>query len=247
MSRKYKNPPIVEAVCEFQFDPQGDWDIAMPGLIYERVQNPFKTRKAAKHVNIEVTSGESGIQQQVQPTERIQFIRDDGNALIQVGPHLLTINHLKPYPSWEDFLPLIKQGFEAYHEVASPEKLARIGLRYINRIEIPSQEVDVQHYFRFVPHVEDDLAEQINAFIIGIQVTYDKGRDALRVQLANASARQPSYSDFILDLDYGLLEAEQLALSNAFQWVETAHSRIEDAFEACIREPLRDLFEEEQT
>lgn len=30
MVRKYKNPPIIEALCEFQFGPDSSWDLAMP-------------------------------------------------------------------------------------------------------------------------------------------------------------------------------------------------------------------------
>src|SRR2546430_7525943 len=29
MSKKYKKPPIVEAVCEFQFEEDSSWDLAI--------------------------------------------------------------------------------------------------------------------------------------------------------------------------------------------------------------------------
>ena len=39
--RVYKNPPISEAVCEFQFSNPDDWNIACSGLLYERVKKRY--------------------------------------------------------------------------------------------------------------------------------------------------------------------------------------------------------------
>ncbi len=45
MSRKYKNPPVVEALCEFQFISDKSWDLTLPGLIYERVKSEFPVKQ----------------------------------------------------------------------------------------------------------------------------------------------------------------------------------------------------------
>jgi len=244
MGRRYKNPPIVEALCEFRFDPGSPWDLAIPGLVYEKVRNEFGKRRLVKAFEASISGGPEGIEQQMRTTDRMQFLREDEKALIQVDRNLLAVNHLKPYPTWQEFLPLIQQGFTAYREVASPKGAQRIGLRYINRIEFPGQRIELEDYLEFRPFVGPNLPQDFGPFIVGIQVPYEDSRDILRLQLASAAAQTPDIVAVMLDLDYFLAQPGQVALDNVFEWVEVAHGHVEKAFEACITERLRGMFEE---
>lgn len=244
MGRRYKNPPIIEALCEFQFEPGPPWDLAIPGLVYEKVRDNFPKRRQVRALETSLSAGPEGVEQQVRTTDRIQFLCEDERVLIQVGPNMLAVNHLRPYPTWPEFLPLIRRGFEAYCEAASPEGIRRIGLRYINRIEIPGQCIELENYFEFRPFVGPQLPQDFGPFIVGIQVPYEDSRDILRLQLANASVETLDTVAVMLDLDYFLARPGELPLDNIFEWVDVAHSRVEEAFEACITDRLRKMFEE---
>jgi uncharacterized protein (TIGR04255 family) len=244
MGKKYRNPPIVEALCEFRFEPGVPWDMAIPGLVYEKVRDRFPKRRQVRAVEISVAAGPGGIEQQVVTTDRMQFLREDEKALIQVGPNLLAVNHLKPYPTWQEFLPLIRQGFDAYLEVANPKSIQRVGLRYINRIEIPGQRIQLEDYFEFRPFIGPNLPQDFGPFIVGIQVPYTDSRDMLRLQVANAAAETPDIVAIMLDLDYFLAQPGGVSKEQVFQWIEVAHSRVEEVFEACITDRLRQMFEE---
>lgn len=244
MGRRYRNPPVVEALCEFRFDPDQPWDLAIPGLVYEKIRDGFPKRRLARVVELNVTATPDGVGQQVMTTDRMQFLREDEKALVQVGRDLLAVNHLRPYPTWREFLPLIKQGLSAYLDAAHPKGLQRVGLRYINRIEIPGQSVDLEEYFQFRPFVGRDLPSNYSSFIVGIQIPYDDGRDSLRLQLANAAIEAPDVLAVMLDLDYFLAEPGQVTLDNVFGWIDTAHSHVEEVFEACLTDRLRQMFEE---
>ncbi len=244
MGRRYKNPPIIEALCEFRFKPGIPWDLAIPGLVYEKVREDFPKRRQARALETNISAGAEGIEQQVRTTDRMQFLREDERALVQVGPDLLTVNHLRPYPTWQEFLPLIRKGLEAYCEAAGPEGIRRIGLRYINHIEIPEQRIELKDYFEFRPFVGPHLPQDFGPFILGIQVPYEDSRDTLRLQLANASVETPDTAAVMLDLDYFLARPGEVSLDSVFEWVEMAHSRVEEAFEACITDRLRQMFEE---
>jgi uncharacterized protein (TIGR04255 family) len=45
--RKYRNPPIEEALCEFRFAPSQDWDPTVPGRFHEKIREiyPAKPRE----------------------------------------------------------------------------------------------------------------------------------------------------------------------------------------------------------
>jgi uncharacterized protein (TIGR04255 family) len=244
MGRRYRNPPIIEALCEFRFEPSVPWDLAIPGLIYEKVRGDFPKRRQAKAIEVNVAAGPGGVEQRLVTTDRIHFLREDEKALIQVDRDLLVVNRLRPYPTWQDFLPLIRQGFDAYLEIAKPKGVQRIGLRYINRIEIPSRRIKLEDYFEFHPFVGPKLPQDLGSFIVGVQIPYEDSRDTLRLQLANATVETPDMVAVMLDLDYFLVQRGQVSLDAVFEWAETAHDCVEGVFEACITDRLREIFEE---
>ena len=169
MGRKYKNPPVIEAVCEFRFEPGSPWDLAVPGLVYEQVRDTFPKRRAIRDVQFGLKQLDAGLEQEVKTTERVRFLREDEKAFMQVGPDQVAIHHLKPYPSWLKFRPLIDKGFSAYRKAVSPKGIQRIGLRYINRIEISGKEVDLEDNFEFYPFVGSKLQQDFGPFIVGIE------------------------------------------------------------------------------
>ena len=248
MGRKYRCPPIVEAVCDFRFDPGSPWDVAVPGLVYERIRDDgFPKRTPISDVQFGLKRTEAGVEQEVKTTPRIRFSREDEKAFIQVGPDQLTVHHLKPYPSWLMFQPLIRKGFKAYLEAATPKGIQKIGLRYINRIEIPGERVELKDYFRFYPFVGTELPEDYGPFIVGIEVPYEDIRDMLRLQLTSVKGSARDVVGVLLDLDYFLAKPGLSAtLEDTSQWVDLAHDRLEEVFEATITDRLRAIFEEEK-
>ncbi|KPJ64923.1 hypothetical protein AMJ44_11930 [candidate division WOR-1 bacterium DG_54_3] len=246
MGNKYKNPPIIEAVCEFRFEPGSAWDLAVPGLVYERIRDTFPKRRPTRDVQLGVRQVEAGLEQELKTTERIRFLRDDEKAFMQVGPDQVAIHHLKPYPSWKGFQPLIMEGFSAYSKAASPKGIQRIGLRYINRIEIPGEKVKLEDHFEFYPFVGTKLPQDFGPFIVGIEVPYEDARDMLRVQLTSVRGSAPNMIAVLHDLDYFLAKPGSVAVDDTQEWIGVAHDKVEEVFEACIKDSLRKIFIEEK-
>lgn len=46
---------------------------------------------------------------------------------------------LRPYSNWEDFSTAAFNYLEKYIALAKPLLITRIGLRYINRVDLPSE------------------------------------------------------------------------------------------------------------
>ena len=248
MGRRYKHPPIVEAVCDFRFDPSAPWDVAVPGLVYEKIQDDgFPKRTPISDVQFGLKQTNAGVEQEVKTVPRIRFSREDGKAFVQVGPHQLTVHHLKPYPSWAEFQPLITKGFEAYWQAGTPGGIQRIGLRYINRIEIPGERVELKEYFEFYPFVGTKLPQDYGSFIVGIEAPFQAKRDILRLQLSSVKSSVPDKIAVLLDLDYFLVKPELSAeIVEISHWIDAAHERVEEAFENTICDPLRTIFVEEK-
>ncbi|TDJ01801.1 MAG: TIGR04255 family protein [Caldithrix sp.] len=251
MALKYKKAPIIEAICEFTFAPISDWDLVIPGLIYDKVKSDFPKRKQLKSLDFDIASDNKTVAQQVRVTDKIQLLREDEKAFIQISPNVLSINHLKPYPSWNEYLPLIQIGFKQYVEVVKNIEILRIGLRYINRIEFlkseePHEKVELEDYFEFRPFIGRKLPQDYHSCKVGIQQVFEDTRDNLILQLGAEKTQASDKLVIILDFDYSLVKPKQISVENVFDWIETAHLHIEDTFEACITDKLRNKFEVEK-
>jgi len=245
MGRQYANPPVVEAVCEFRLTQSTHWDLTIPGLFYEKVKDEFPQKEQRMVQEVELKQSPQGFQQQIHTSERMLLFKADKKKFVQLGPRLLVINVLKPYPSWIGFRSLIESAWEGLSSVVEIKSLERIGLRYINRIELPVKNgsANLESYFQFFPHVGPKLPQVMDSFIVGVESPYDDERDRCRLQLSAA----PDFKEnnaVMLDIDYFLAQPEAVEASEAMKWIEKAHDRVEEIFEGSITDSLRKIFEE---
>lgn len=245
MARKYKNPPIIEAVCEFRFQPGMAWDHTFAKRIHDRLRGTFPKKREMTSFQASLTIVPQGSQQQLHQNKALQLLRDDEKASVIIDVDRLAVSHLKPYPTWEDFLPLIEQSFDAYKNVVEPKGLHRVGVRYINQIEMPGTQINLSDYLNLFPTLNWGLTQAYGAFVVGVQIPFAEQRDLLNLQLSSVAAASPDSIAVVFDLDYFLGQPDAASLETVFDWLDEAHQRVEDAFEACIRDPLRVIFEEE--
>jgi uncharacterized protein (TIGR04255 family) len=241
---KYRKSPITEAVCEFQFRGSSEWDWTVLGLVYQEIKTEFPNKRQEVGFEINVAPQQGKVERSVGGSlSKMQFLREDGSAMVQLGPDLLAINVLAPYPSWDAFEALIRRQFEVYNRIAHPVGFKRIGLRYINRIVIPSKNIETTDYLCYYPQLPKTLEQAHGPFAMRVMHPYEGERDILNLQIANVQAEDENYA-IALDLDYYLTQPDKVELNKAVEWVTVAHETIETVFEACITDKTRNLFEE---
>jgi len=247
MSKRYKVPPIVEALCEFQFantDLDVPWDITLIGLVYDKLKGIFP-KKQQLPLNLAIVAS-SEINEQNEEIPLLPLIRlssSDDTKLVQLGQNLLTVNHLKPYSSWEEFLPIIENALKEYIDVAKPKKFRRLALKYNNRIEVPKIDINLEKLFQFRPLIPQNLSENIEAFLIGANLPQNE-EDVLRMQLGTINSGNPDTLAFLLEITYVFSRPREIPLADALQRLDTAHKHVEEAFEACLTNELKQMFGE---
>lgn len=230
MLDKLKSPPLIEALCEFRFSSKEDWDWTVPGRLYDELKDEFPERGQIHAVEVRLDTkqlSQGGV-------ERVQMKRKDGSAMVQVGPHLLVVNHLLPYSDWDEFLRLIINVLKKYTDLATHAPFERIGLRYINQIPIKNDELhDVGRYIVLVPPIPKAIERPLNSFYQRYDLVHADPEGVLIHQTGVAKS-QAGLLNIMLDLDFGSSKVSHLNKNSIGEWLTKAHRQIEIAFTESV-------------
>ncbi|MGQ0765945.1 MAG: TIGR04255 family protein [Gemmatimonadota bacterium] len=70
--------------------------------------------------------------------EALLFLTTDEKQLVQVRAAGYSFNRLRPYTSFDDYVPEIRRTWNEYRELVRPTKVRKLRMRYINRIMLPA-------------------------------------------------------------------------------------------------------------
>jgi uncharacterized protein (TIGR04255 family) len=257
--RRYANPPIEEALCEFRFKPKGEWDFMTPHKMREELAESYRGKPRQQ------TTVEARIQQQEggaakvmlqQHAPRIQLITNSGTRIVSVGPNILSVHMLRPYHDtsapenggWEEFRRRIEQALETYWRIAEPIGVYRVGVRYINKIVLTAaapgaERPDPRDYLLCSPVSVRNLPERMTSFFNRVEYAYD---DHVRLVLTCGSAEEesPERTAWILDIDVIWQREEPIEREAAIEKAEALRDRERVVFEAVITDKARRLFDE---
>ncbi len=250
--RRYKNPPIEEAVSEFRFKPGRDWDLTIPRKLQAKLSNEY----AGKPQQGEIVEVELGSQEGNPPNLRVhqklartQLVSKNSKRMVGIGPDVLSIHMLHPYqnPSapktsgWDEFKPRISDALEAYWKVLKPTGVHGIGIRYINKIVVPKKSVKVEEYLRCALPTVSGLPNRLNSFMGRIDYAYE---DGVRLVLSQGSVDAPTdHVGFLLDIDVIWEDIDPVTLDKALEITNDLRIRERKAFETVITDKSRRLFD----
>jgi uncharacterized protein (TIGR04255 family) len=132
-----------------------------------------------------------------------------------------------------------------WRKTAGPTELARIGVRYINRIDVPldgTGQIRVEKYLRISPQLPDDLGEPMSNY--AMQVVLPLGSDNCNLVLNSSSVPSPlvGFASFVLDVD--VFRETNLPGTDDELWALL--NKIRDhknrVFEGCITDSARAIF-----
>jgi uncharacterized protein (TIGR04255 family) len=249
--QKYRKPPIEEAVCDLQFAPRTEWDPTMPGRIYEKLKGTYNEKpRQQQMIEAQLQGAPSegspslSLQHRFGKT-RVQLVAEKGTRIVGIGPEQLSVHMLKPYTDWEDFRPKIWEALGAYQEIADPEGISRVGLRYINRITLEGKTPDLSLYFTIPPRFpEVEPSTKMLAFFNRKEVEYLDKPIRLVVTFADMETPTPNSSSYLLDIDIiWIANEEPIRLSDIPGVVEDLKIRHRKVFESLVTDASRRLFD----
>jgi uncharacterized protein (TIGR04255 family) len=236
MGEKLKSQPLVEALCEFQFELTGGNELTLPGLFYAAVRDEFPVQTSIiDEASFQIAASEIGGMRQFIKSQRLQLKRQDDSAMLQIGQNRLIVNQLQPYESWDKFRVMISEAFIKYAELCGEFTLKRVGLRYINHIKPAEVEgFSIDDFLIILPLFPKPLDKSIGGF----QQTYEFSYMVPPASLVHRTGVvEKSDGETVLALDIDFVSRETVNLNSKeatlkwlCEWLDQAHNHIEDAF-----------------
>lgn len=241
VERKYSNPRILEALCEVQFATPEDWNTACYGILMAAVRDmgfEHTEEIPAFALQVDMRQKETRV---LPPPVLMRYKHADGKKLLHLGPNSFTINRLAPYTGWHDFKPHIVACLRRLHEALPSIQPSRLVLRYINRFEFATAQVELAEWFSLYP-TSPDIGQRKGPFLLR-QDFFCTGEDMLTATTGLAYLSPSDGIAVLLDLEYHTPE---------FLWdydvidslLERCHHAVYQAFEACITDKTRQLLGE---
>jgi len=242
-SRHYPKAPITEAIIDLRVQPRADLKTDELDSVRSGEESMYPNRGMTYEAlgMMEVRVGVSASASARQDQTGFKFTTADGKYIWQCRRNGFTFSRLSPYESWEPFRDEARRLWGLYRERLKPLAVQRLAVRYINRLDIPAERIDIKDYFRTMPEVSPDLPQALAGFFMQLRIPHEDLFSEMLVNQTIVPPSQPNMVSFILDID--LFRTADVPTDEEAVWrfFEQLHVRKNEVFEACITDRTREL------
>lgn len=239
---KYPNPPIQETICEVHFDLAEPLPLQRIELLKNVWFAEYPQQKVVQERSVNFHLSPEGIQtKEGNLGHRLICKTADGKRLVQLSGLFFAANQLRPYPGWEEaFRDTILQRSQDLQKAIGPLKFKRVGLRYINRIDVPQVPLVWEEWFQIKLSVPKLSGSKQKEFQMQFRQELSESRRFI-INLATLVSPDGKVSPVILDLDL-IWEGSPGEPSELGRVLEHVHGPHRLAFEAYLSDKVRKLF-----
>ncbi len=241
----YTRAPITEAVIEIRIDSsldQAEIEKASAKFLahYPQDQRIDNVTFAVRLAN------ELGSATKTRVNRNIGYRRStlDLTHLLVLLPSSLMVSQLAPYPGWDEFYRRFCRDWRIWKKAIGFKTISRVGVRYINRIDIPVQNESVEHeaYLNVYPKLPDIIGKVGRYAVQAVSYFEDIGC-TLTLNSAVVPAPILDHASFVIDQDIAREIDPPQSDKAIFQLLNEIRTKKNAVFEACVTDRARELFQ----
>lgn len=235
---KYKEPSIVEALCEFKFHEGSEpWDITVFGDFRNRVSEQLNGERETLE-NVQVQIQENKAVPAIKKEPQMRFWDKNRTKLAHVSKNLVSANVLRPYPGWNKFKDFILWTLNKYQTSGKPGSIKKITLRYIDQLDLPADAFRLGDWMncegQYLPSSLAEIQDRlVYRFVRPINQNKHLGF-SLRLVPGHEDKRN-------ITIDTEAISENPKKDDNIPKLLETLHDKIIDTFEGSITEKFREF------
>lgn len=211
----YPNPPIREAVVDIRIDPLDSSYLQQLEELHHEVKTQFPDKKTRPswRGTLKLHDHDILVESETFTPDGFLYSSADAQKTVQFRLNGFTYNCLKPYPpkGWPVVRSDAMRWWEVYFGVATPKNVSRIGLRYINEIQIPKAPIKLEEYLKKPPTVPDELPNQLEHFLTRVVIPYPFADTMAHAVITQSLAEHQTQGTTSIILDIDVLTTTKLA------------------------------------
>ncbi len=245
MPQKYKRPPITEAVISVGIRAPLDADKL--AKIHKRLLDryPAPTQRVVSQFDVEIT--ENGPKINANQAYGYKMQSGDGAEVALIFPNQIVTSRLAPYEGWEALFARAQENWEIWKRLAGWHEISRVGVRYINRLDIPDPEsapIRLEDYLMVNPRMPQGEGGLPPMTHFVVNTVTPLGRDDCRLVLNISNVPSPlvKTASFALDIDIANEQKPPQNDEGIWQLLARIREYKNEIFESCITDKARALF-----
>jgi uncharacterized protein (TIGR04255 family) len=236
-------PPIVEAVIERRFTTP--LTLEQMSALREKFERDYPA--VSQLVEVQVTlSGQPGDKQAREAIAGYKLIDQEGTGIVLITTQAVSFARVAPYPGWVEFSGKASDIFRDARQTMGYSTIGRLGVRYINRLDIPFEEgeqvlrlpeyivINVNYPEGVVP-TPINTAIQCVTFLPAVQ-------SSLTINVATVPSPVPNHRSFVFDIDIGRdIDVPQSEDEIALLLTSIRYEK-NKIFRVCLTDKMMELF-----
>lgn len=240
---RYKKAPILEAVLEFRWSPAkslGDLKAILASPAFDNFEEPTPRVQIDAAVNIDANAF-SHQQRQL----GFEAALRDGSEIVFLEEQKFVFVQRAPYDRWEHYSQRALALLASVVSALEVSEFSRVGLRFVNRIDIPNPdgpEINTDEYVTIKfdgPRHDRGIIEEFQ-----MRVVKPTEKDGIHyaLVLATTASPLPDNSAILLDIDVFTRRSVPASGEKLIRTLDEMRGEKNDIFEECLTDKARSLF-----
>lgn len=229
---QYANSSISEALCEIHFTTTTDDFESSIKELKKLFKPAYQEPKEKKIKQYHAKINEVGLSVEEKPILFWVFKHSERDHLIQVSPHMISVNELGKYPGWEVFSKDLSFAWNAITTAFSIEHIRHIGLRYINLIPRKNAEEPLSQWLQPNKYYPDGILDSCTGFVSRSEFSVEESK---RLIITIAEASQNNHEKgFVFDIDSIIQIHAATEWESILEKIDSLHDLVSDVFFSSI-------------
>lgn len=240
--RHLNNAPVKEALIDCQFT--GEWNRDLLDVCAElaggsgRVTDLFETQ-------FTLTMNNEGGETKFDPTtnsrvgKRIDF--PDTRQVLQIQRTGFTFSQLEPYGSWQQVVESAGKLWETFSSNVDKLQISRLGIRYINVIDLPIPFADFNEYLTMAPQIPSELPQGLSQFLTRTVSPIDNDLVVVTQSFSHGDAHADK-ARVVLDIDVNCTDLSQLTSASIVPTLNRLRERKNAVFFSYLTEKALEMY-----
>ncbi len=239
---QYIRPPIVEAVIELKFESGVD-DVEL-GKLSKKYGQHYTHVEQRDNYSFDVHVGNENPRTDTMVERDYRLTSQDMSQILILGQSVFTLSQLPPYTNWNNFITRFERDWKIRLRHVGFKPMSRIGVRYINRIDIPRPKDEIineNEYLNIYPKHPEQL-NPLLSYSINSRSELTSIGSLLTINSAVVQSPIPEHISIVVDTDIARSNSLPQNTDDILEYLHSVRHEKNKIFESCITDKTRELF-----